>query len=163
CWRRRTPGRSPLRCASALRRRRSAPSGAGSGPCWLSCSSRSFPCRSRPSGTLPAPLPRGAAGSGNCLGRRPGGPVPSMVTEAAALPVAFALVREDSLLDLEVLGRAGPGARVILIASGGCTAAALAASPNIGLLHLVDPNPAQLALCRLKLHLLRTAEPAARL
>src|SRR5213078_2896892 len=82
--------------------------------------------------------------------------------EAAALPVAFALVREDPLLDLDVLARAGPTARVLLVASGGCTAAALAAAPNVARLHLVDPNPAQLALCRLKLRLLQTETPDTR-
>src|SRR5262245_59442416 len=82
--------------------------------------------------------------------------------EAATLPLAFALVREDALLDLDVLAGSGPEAHVIMVASGGCTAAALAAAPNIGRLHLVDPNPAQLALCRLKLRLLQTETPDTR-
>jgi S-adenosylmethionine-diacylglycerol 3-amino-3-carboxypropyl transferase len=90
-------------------------------------------------------------------------PQPDWLEQAAALPLAFALVREDSLLDLEVAALAGPTVRVIMVASGGCTAAALAASPNVAALHLVDPNPAQLALCQLKLHLLQTAVPAERL
>jgi len=83
--------------------------------------------------------------------------------EAAALPVAFALVREDARLDVDVVHSIGAGARVLMVASGGCTAAALATLPNVAYLHLVDPNPAQLALCRLKLRLLATDEPAARL
>jgi Protein of unknown function (DUF3419) len=88
---------------------------------------------------------------------------PHWLEEAAALPVAFALVREDPLLDRAVLGRCGPAAHVIMVASGGCTAALLATAPNIGQLHLVDPNPSQLALARLKLDLLGTAAPADRL
>jgi S-adenosylmethionine-diacylglycerol 3-amino-3-carboxypropyl transferase len=84
--------------------------------------------------------------------------LPAWVEEAAALPVAFAQVREDALLDQAVVGRLGPGARVILVASGGCTAALLATLPGVAHLHLVDPNPAQLALSRLKLHLLPTSK-----
>src|SRR5262245_66036990 len=78
--------------------------------------------------------------------------------QAAALPIAFALVREDALLDVDVVEAVGRGERVLMVASGGCTAAALAALPNVAHLHLVDPNPAQLALCRLKLHLLERAD-----
>jgi S-adenosylmethionine-diacylglycerol 3-amino-3-carboxypropyl transferase len=88
---------------------------------------------------------------------------PQWVLEAAALPVAFAQVREDPLLDRWVVDRLGDGARVALIASGGCTAALLAAAPKVIRLDLVDPNPAQLALARLKLQLLRTCAPADRL
>src|SRR5262245_59993939 len=78
----------------------------------------------------------------------------SWLDQAAAMPLAFALVREDPLLDLEVVTQAGSDARVLMIASGGCTAALLATLPGVAHLHLVDPNPAQLALARLKLHLL---------
>ena len=88
---------------------------------------------------------------------------PSWVLEAAALPVAFAQVREDPLLDLWVVERLGSDSRVIMVASGGCTAALLAAASNVGRLHLVDPNPAQLALSRLKLRLLQTTDPSTRL
>lgn len=49
-----------------------------------------------------------------------------------------------------------------MVASGGCTAAALAAAPQISRLHLVDPNPAQIALSRLKLRLLASAEAGER-
>jgi S-adenosylmethionine-diacylglycerol 3-amino-3-carboxypropyl transferase len=87
--------------------------------------------------------------------------VPTWVSEAAALPVAFAQVREDPLLDAWVVGQAGAGCAALLIASGGCTAAFLAGG-TAGRLHLVDPNPAQLALARLKLWLLQTSEPAER-
>jgi len=41
-----------------------------------------------------------------------------------------------------------------MVASGGCTAAVLATMPNVAAIHLVDANPAQLALARLKLRLL---------
>src|SRR5262245_5832347 len=88
---------------------------------------------------------------------------PSWVLEAAGLPVAFAQVREDPLLDLWVVQQLAGDARLILVASGGCTAALLAAAPNVALLHLVDPNPAQLALARFKLRLLQTSDPAKRL
>jgi S-adenosylmethionine-diacylglycerol 3-amino-3-carboxypropyl transferase len=80
------------------------------------------------------------------------------------MPIAFAQVREDASLDLALLERMpGRELRGIMIASGGCTAAALAASGRFAELHLVDINPAQLALCRLKLHLLQTATPIERM
>ena len=66
------------------------------------------------------------------------------VSEAASLPVAFAQVREDPLLDIRILSEARRHARVLMVASGGCTAAALAALPDVDALHLVDPNPAQI-------------------
>ena len=90
------------------------------------------------------------------------GDLPSWVLEAAALPVAFAQVREDPLIDLQVVERLGGEARVIMVASGGCTAAVLAAAPNVGRLHLVDPNPAQMALARLKLRLMQSNDSAIR-
>src|SRR5215468_8336805 len=72
--------------------------------------------------------------------------------EAAAWPVAFAQVREDPRLDLELVRTLPPPATVVMIASGGDTAACLARS-GIGRLFLVDLNPAQLALTQLKLSL----------
>ncbi len=87
----------------------------------------------------------------------------SWVLEAAALRTAFAQIREDPLLDLWVVNQFVSDARVIMIASGGCTAALLASAPKVARLHLVDPNPAQLALSRLKLRLLQTTDPATRL
>ena len=81
----------------------------------------------------------------------------SWIEEAAELPVAFAQVREDPLLDLEAVAAVGNSARVVMVASGGCTAAFLAGTGTIAELVLVDPNPAQLALTRLKLHLLSHA------
>ena len=86
----------------------------------------------------------------------------SWIDEAAALPVAFAQVREDPLLDLDVVEAAGAPARVVMVASGGCTAAFLAASGKVAALTLVDPNAAQLALTERKLALL-SRPPAERL
>ena len=76
------------------------------------------------------------------------------VSRTARLPVAFSQVREDALLDLEISRRLRDGFEGILIASGGCTAAYLAARSRASRLHLVDMNPAQIALTRLKLRLL---------
>src|SRR5262245_2020250 len=88
---------------------------------------------------------------------------PPWVLKAANLPVAFAQVREDPLIDLWVARQLSGDARMVLIASGGCTATFLVAAPKVTWLHLVDPNPAQLALSRLKLRLLQTSAPADRL
>jgi S-adenosylmethionine-diacylglycerol 3-amino-3-carboxypropyl transferase len=85
------------------------------------------------------------------------------VAAAARLPVAFAQVREDADLDRWVIEQRNEAVRVLMVASGGCTAGALAAGGRVVYLHLVDPNPAQLALPRLKLHLLQTTDPAERL
>src|SRR5262245_49421848 len=91
-------------------------------------------------------------------------PFAPWVLEAAPLPVAFAQVREDPLLDLWVVEQLPANASVIQIASGGCTAAFLAAKANnVARIHLVDPNPAQIALARLKLRLIQTSDPAERL
>lgn len=85
------------------------------------------------------------------------------VAEAQELPLAFAQVREDPRIDRHVVERAGAACRVCVVASGGCTAAVLATLPNAAAIHLVDANPAQLALTRLKLRLLQTEPPAFRL
>lgn len=87
----------------------------------------------------------------------------SWLDRASVLPVAFAQVREDALLDVDVARSAGDGAHLAMVASGGCTAALLACTAGVGHLHFVDPNPAQLALTRLKLRLLGTADPNERL
>lgn len=87
---------------------------------------------------------------------------PDWVADAARLPIAFAQVREDPLLDRWVVEQVGRPARVLMIASGGCTAAYLVATTALEHLHLVDANPAQLALTRLKLHLLRHVMPVDR-
>ncbi len=83
----------------------------------------------------------------------------SWVENAVALPVAFAQVREDALLDQEVVNGLGAEVRLIMVASGGCTAALLASMPQVRCLRIVDANPAQLALTKLKLRLL--SEPSA--
>lgn len=93
--------------------------------------------------------------------------LPAWVRAAATRPLAFAQVREDPLIDRFVVERratelARP-VEVVQIASGGCTAALLASLPQVARLHLVDPNPAQIALSRLKCWLLEHAEPAERL
>jgi S-adenosylmethionine-diacylglycerol 3-amino-3-carboxypropyl transferase len=85
------------------------------------------------------------------------------VIETATRPVAFAQVREDSLLDQWVVEQLGGKVTVLMVASGGCTAAALATMSQVARLLLVDPNPAQIALSRLKLHLLEAYDPAERL
>jgi S-adenosylmethionine-diacylglycerol 3-amino-3-carboxypropyl transferase len=87
----------------------------------------------------------------------------SWVSEIACRPIAFAQMREDPILDQWVVERLDGSAEILLVASGGCTAAALAIAPQISRLHLVDPNLAQLALARLKLRLLSTASTAERL
>jgi S-adenosylmethionine-diacylglycerol 3-amino-3-carboxypropyl transferase len=88
---------------------------------------------------------------------------PDWVATAANMPVAFAQVREDATLDQWVVQQIPTGAEVLMVASGGCTAAALAGMPQVRRLHLVDPNPAQMALARLKLRLLFTAPKTERL
>lgn len=82
---------------------------------------------------------------------------------AAALPLAFAQVREDPRLDLELARQVPEGGTVVMIASGGETAACLGRLPLR--LVAVDMNPAQLALARVKWELAgkRTAENAAAL
>jgi S-adenosylmethionine-diacylglycerol 3-amino-3-carboxypropyl transferase len=89
--------------------------------------------------------------------------LPSWVTQAAQLPVAFAQVREDPLLDAWVVKRLSSEARIIMIASGGCTLAYLAARCRVARIDVVDPNTAQIALARLKLHLLQNVDRAGRL
>jgi S-adenosylmethionine-diacylglycerol 3-amino-3-carboxypropyl transferase len=84
------------------------------------------------------------------------------VRSTRTLPVAFAQVREDPLIELRLLEKLGRDARVLMIASGGETAAVLAAQP-IRQLHLVDVNPAQIGLTRLKLGMLRDATSPQRL
>jgi S-adenosylmethionine-diacylglycerol 3-amino-3-carboxypropyl transferase len=88
--------------------------------------------------------------------------LPSWVSAAAQLPVAFAQVREDPLLDAWVVQKLNPDARILMIASGGCTLAFLAASCRVARVDVVDPNPAQIALARLKLHLLQHCDSASR-
>lgn len=89
--------------------------------------------------------------------------LPEWVLEAAALPVAFAQVREDAFIDAWVVRQLPQNSRVIMVGSGGCTVAFLACCANVARIDVVDPNPAQIALARLKLQLLRDSDRADRL
>ncbi len=77
-----------------------------------------------------------------------------MAISPPASDVLFSQVREDPLLDLDVArrvaARRGAAARVLLIASGGCTAVSLLADDAIAEVHAVDANPAQLHLTALR-------------
>ena len=64
-------------------------------------------------------------------------------------PVQFAVVREDPWLDRQVVAQFG-AKRLLLIASGGCTALSLAAYDPSLEMTLLDPNPAQLGLVQQK-------------
>jgi S-adenosylmethionine:diacylglycerol 3-amino-3-carboxypropyl transferase len=92
--------------------------------------------------------------------------LPEWVQAAREVPLVFSQVREDALQDVHLVRRLtaarGRPQRVLMVASGGCTACALAAE-GLASLTLVDPNPVQLDLCRLKLHLLETRDPSDRL
>jgi S-adenosylmethionine-diacylglycerol 3-amino-3-carboxypropyl transferase len=83
------------------------------------------------------------------------------VESACRQPIAFSQVREDPELDLHMLRMLGENNRVVMIASGGCTACSLLLSGRVAELYLVDSNPAQLTLCALKLRLLQ-CDPAVR-
>ena len=72
--------------------------------------------------------------------------------EAARLPLAFAQVREDPRLDVEIVRSLPENATIVMIASGGETLVELARLP-VQRIHAVDMNEAQLALARLKCHL----------
>ena len=62
-------------------------------------------------------------------------------------PIQFAVVREDPLIEAEVI-RASGAERMLLVGSGGCTALTLQTLfPNLALT-LVDPNPAQSVLIK---------------
>lgn len=84
------------------------------------------------------------------------------VQSTASLPIAFAQVREDPLIDLQLVQQLDRPARALMVASGGETAALLSTLP-LRRLHLVDLNAAQLSLTRLKLQLLATADTTDRL
>lgn len=77
-------------------------------------------------------------------------------TQAAKEPIAFSVVREDSTQDQEIIKRYFPEDKVsmIMVASGGCTAAQLISQSAINDLTLVDPNLAQLELSKFKIQLL---------
>jgi len=76
----------------------------------------------------------------------------SWTQDAARLPLAFAQVREDPRLALKLAAALPSGSTIVMIASGGETAACLAFT-SVRRLYLVDMNAAQLALTRLKLRL----------
>src|SRR5258707_12857472 len=89
--------------------------------------------------------------------------LPNWVEDAAKLPVAFAQVREDPRLDGWVVDQLGPLARILMIASGGCTIADLCLCSNISSITVVDPNPAQIELGKLKVRLLEKFDTPERL
>jgi S-adenosylmethionine:diacylglycerol 3-amino-3-carboxypropyl transferase len=75
--------------------------------------------------------------------------------------ILFSQVREDPAVEERLLATVSPGSeglRVLLIGSGGCTALSLLASPRVGRVQVVDPNPAQLQLIALKTSALETLE-----
>ena len=82
---------------------------------------------------------------------------------AAELPLAFGQTREDPLIDMNLIAMMPRQPSVLMVASGGCNSAALAGSNEIADLHLVDINPAQLALARFKLWLLQNCTVLERL
>lgn len=71
-----------------------------------------------------------------------------------ASDLLFSQVREDPLLDLQVVDRVaarrGAPARVLLVASGGCTAVSMLAADSVAEVHAIDANPAQLHLTALR-------------
>lgn len=79
-------------------------------------------------------------------------PADAWALEAAQLPLAFAQVREDPRIDVELAQTLPADAVVVMIASGGETLVQLARLP-LQRIHAVDMNPAQLALSKCKLHL----------
>ena len=73
-------------------------------------------------------------------------------------PVQFAVVREDPAIEASILLSLDRPARILLIASGGCTAFSLRAQfPELGIT-LLDGNAAQLDLVRRKAEALRTSD-----
>jgi S-adenosylmethionine-diacylglycerol 3-amino-3-carboxypropyl transferase len=87
---------------------------------------------------------------------------PAWLAPARAWPVAFAQVREDPRIDEAIADRLPAESSLLMVASGGCTAAFLANHSSLREIILVDSNPAQLALARLKLKLLEETDTATR-
>lgn len=89
------------------------------------------------------------------------------VKEACRKPVAFSQVREDALIDLHladsVANKSGRQLDGVIVASGGCTVAALAAQGKFRQMQVVDINRSQIALTRLKLWLLENGESIQRM
>ncbi|MBA3816865.1 MAG: DUF3419 family protein [Parachlamydiaceae bacterium] len=75
---------------------------------------------------------------------------------AMANPIAFSVVREDSAQDLEVVQRyfSEELTSMLMVASGGDTAALLSTQAKLNDLTIVDPNLSQLQLTKLKMHFL---------
>ena len=71
-----------------------------------------------------------------------------------SFPIAFSQVREDPRLDLKALKTCGANPRVLMIASGGDSLAYLATQIPLSSISVLDANPAQIKLSRLKLKLL---------
>lgn len=73
--------------------------------------------------------------------------------QASSYPIAFSVVREDSSQDLEVIRRyfSEESVSMLMVASGGDTAALLSTQANLNDLTIVDPNLAQLELTKLKI------------
>ena len=79
-----------------------------------------------------------------------------MICNLNAIPVSeisFSQVREDPCIELRViqeLAKHQRPLRILLVASGGCTALSLLTSPAIAKIEAVDLNPAQLHLVELR-------------
>jgi len=89
--------------------------------------------------------------------------IPEWVQQARKMPIYFSQVREDAFIDLQVSRFIGKNIKVMMVPSGGCNAAALAASGFVSSLHMVDISASQLALTKLKLKLLGEANTQQRL
>ena len=74
-------------------------------------------------------------------------------SSAITSEIAFSQVREDPRIELRViqeLAKRQQPLRVLLVASGGCTALSLLSHPAISKIEAVDLNPAQLHLIELR-------------
>ena len=80
-------------------------------------------------------------------------PIALSLQEALVRPLHFAQVREDPLMDLQVIAEHNARS-AFFIGSGGCTVAAVAALGGLDHLVVAEPNSAQMALVELKLLLL---------
>jgi len=87
------------------------------------------------------------------MGSKHDDPPESWLAIARTQPIGFSQVREDALIDLELMRR-HTEPKVLMVGSGGCTLAALVGARAVGHVIVVDSNPAQLALCRIKVALL---------
>lgn len=69
------------------------------------------------------------------------------------MPIAFAQVREDVLIDQKIVDQLPKNSFGVMIASGGCNSSYLAHSEKFSRLTLVDINQSQIALNKLKFRL----------